>query len=278
MKELRRRQAEATGRGVPPGPRPTGDDGEDADGDADGDAPDADLSSEPDDSADARATEDSAGPDADDPTDDDDPTDEPPIPLRRPARRPASRGGPSGDSDRRPPGRIPRTRVGGPRDGSFSIRSRLTTIVVVALVLFVVLMFAVGINLWTDAIWYRSVGFDQVFWTRLGSQAGLFALGGVVAVLVLFANLWLAGRLSPATDGGAVGGGTLRGWIDRLNEAAANADPGRSERSQWDRWNRSTNGEPANVTPIDLPDPVPFGRTIIIVVAVLAALGVAGTE
>ncbi|HLO34577.1 MAG TPA: UPF0182 family protein, partial [Candidatus Deferrimicrobium sp.] len=74
-----------------------------------------------------------------------------------------------------------------------------------------------------------------------------------------------------------VGGGTLRGWIDRLNEAAASADRGRSERSQWDRWNRSSNGEPTNVTPIELPDPVPLGRTIIIIVAVLAALGVAGT-
>ena len=25
-----------------------------------------------------------------------------------------------------------------------------------------------GIDLWTDAIWYQSVGFDSVFWTRLG--------------------------------------------------------------------------------------------------------------
>jgi uncharacterized membrane protein (UPF0182 family) len=153
----------------------------------------------------------------------------------------------------------------------------VTTIVVVALAIFVVLMFAVGIDLWTDAIWYRSVGFDQVFWTRLGIQVGLFALGLVVALAVLLFNVWLAGRLSPATAGGAVGGGTLRGWIDRLNEAAANADPGRSERRQWDRWNRSTTGEPANVTPLELPDPVPLGRVIIIVVAVFAALGIAGT-
>src|SRR5258708_687258 len=36
-------------------------------------------------------------------------------------------------------------------------------------------------------------------------------------------------------------------------------------------------GEPANVSPLDLPDPVPFGRTIIIIVAILAALGIAGT-
>src|SRR6476661_5086967 len=190
MKELRRRQAEATARRVPPGARPPGDDDEDA-----GEDPPDDPDADPDGPADIRAIGDDPGADA---TDDDDSTREPrPIPLRRPGGRRASPGGPTGNGDGRPPTRGSRTRVGGPRDGSFSIRSRLTTIVVVALVIFVVLMFAVGINLWTDAIWYRSVGFDQVFWTRLGVQAGLFGLGAVVALVVLFANLWLAGRLSP---------------------------------------------------------------------------------
>ncbi|HEX2756327.1 MAG TPA: UPF0182 family protein, partial [Candidatus Limnocylindrales bacterium] len=153
----------------------------------------------------------------------------------------------------------------------------MTTIVVVAIIAFVVLMLTFGIDLWTDAIWYRSVGFDQVFWTRLGIQGGLFALGGVVALVILLGNLWLAGRLSPASKGGAVGGGTIRAWIDRLNEAAANADPGRSERRQWDRWNRSNTGEPENVTPLELPDPVPLGRLVIIIIAALTALGVAGS-
>ncbi|MDQ3128160.1 MAG: UPF0182 family protein, partial [Chloroflexota bacterium] len=141
----------------------------------------------------------------------------------------------------------------------------------------VFLMFAVGIELWTDALWYRSVGFDQVFWTRLGQQAGLFALGGLAALALLLANLWLAGRLSPASPLDGVGGGTLRGWLDRLNEAQAGAERARTGgRPQYDQWDR-TPREPVSVTPIDLPDPVPFGRMAIIVVAVLAALGVAGS-
>ncbi len=284
MKELRRRQAEATGRPIPPGSRKSVPDGSDVNGQAEDDDADADVQANPDDagSDDDHVTDDEsgAGDDIGAGAVDDDPNGEPrPIPLRGPRRRRATRpGGPGDGGDRRPPPpRQPRTGVGGPRDGGFSLRSRLTTIIVLAVVVFVVLMFAVGINLWTDAIWYKSVRFDQVFWTRLGTQAGLFVLGAAVALVVLLANVWLAGRLSPTTGGGAVGGGTLRGWIDRFNEAAANADPGRSERSQWDRWNRSSNGEPANVTPLELPDPVPLGRTIIIVVAVLAALGVAGT-
>jgi len=272
MKELRRRQAAASGRPVPPGSRPTGDDDSDADDDGT-DAEDAEGTDAERPDADASADDDVTGEGADGDRSTDDPG---PIPLRRPRRRP-TRGPIDDNGNRRPPPRAPRTGLGGPRDGAFSIRSRVTTIVVLAVIVFVVLMFAVGIELWTDVIWYHSVGFDQVFWTRLGIQGGLFALGGVAALVVLLGNIWLAGRLSPAGSGGAVGGGTLRSWIDRLNEAAANADPGRSERSQWDRWNRSSTGEPTNVTPLDLPDPVPLGRTVIIIVAILAALGIAGT-
>ena len=268
MKELRRRQAEASGRPAPGDDRPaavgTDDDGTELD------PQDEDPSGE------EATPDDGSGPA--DPSGDDGTPDEPrPINLRPTSRRRSARGGADTDGNRRPPPSRPRTGVGGPLDGGFSIRSRLTTIVAIGIILFIVLMLTVGIELWTDAIWYRSVGFDQVFWTRLGAQGGLFALGGIVALAVLLGNVWLAGRFAPAGGGSAVGGGTLRGWIDRFNEAAANADPGRSERSQWDRWNRSTKGEPVDVTPLELPDPVPLGRIVIIVVAVLAALGVAGT-
>jgi uncharacterized membrane protein (UPF0182 family) len=279
MKELRRRQAEAGGRSTP-------DQGGDADprssdDDADADADDTDAGAAIDhrdaDADHAHPLDDE--PAAEDGADDDDSQDEPrPIPIRPGRPRPVRNGRSDRDAGRRPPPpRGPRTGVGGPRDGSISIRTRVTAIIAVVIVVFVVLMLAVGIDLWTDVIWYKSVGFDQVFWTRLGMQSGLFALGGIVALLLLLGNVWLAGRLSPTAGTGAVGGGTLRNWIDRLNEAAANADPGRSERSQWDRWNRSKTGEPENVTPLDLPDPVPLGRTVIVAVCVLAALGVAGT-
>ena len=48
----------------------------------------------------------------------------------------------------------------------------MTTVVAVVIVVFVVLMLLVGIQLWTDAIWFKSVGFDAVFWTRIGVQGG----------------------------------------------------------------------------------------------------------
>ena len=71
-----------------------------------------------------------------------------------------------------------------------------------------------------------------MFWTRVGVQVVLFLLGLVIALAILLGNLWLAGRLVPPSTGE---GGTIKGWIDRLNEAAANADRTR-QRGPWDPW------------------------------------------
>ncbi len=86
------------------------------------------------------------------------------------------------------------------------------------LVLFSV--FSFGLDLWTDALWYGSVGFDAVFWTRLSAQAGLFVAAGIVTLVVLLGNLWLAGRLMPPPDLSRPGG-SFRSLFERLNEAAA---------------------------------------------------------
>lgn len=262
MKELRRRQAAATGRpDASDDPSGTGDEGANAD---DADEVDPDQREPVGRASSARPRAAGNG----DPADSDD--DEPgPILFRRPGGRGGTSPGESDGPPRRPVRPVRPT-------GGASWRSRITTIVIVAIVVFIALMFIVGINLWTDALWYRSVGFDQVFWTRIGIQFGLFVAGGALALAVLLGNLWLAGRLARSGPGSGAAGGTLRGWIDRLNEAAANVDQGRNARSPWERGPRGPRGAPIDVTPLDLPDPVPLGRTVIVVVSILAALVVAG--
>ena len=137
-------------------------------------------------------------------------------------------------------------------------------------------MLVVGVQLWTDAIWFKSVGFDGVFWIRVGVQVGLFIAGLFLALAVLLANVWLAGRLVPPGDTGR--GGTLRSWIDRLNEAASNAEGGGRGRGPWDPWRgRRDPREPVDVSPVELPDPVPLGRVVIVIVIVLVSLGIAGS-
>ena len=73
---------------------------------------------------------------------------------------------------------------------------------VLGVLLFAVLPLATAllsffIGLWTDSVWYDSVGYSGVFWTRVWSQLGLFALGAGLAFAFLWLNLWLCGRLIP---------------------------------------------------------------------------------
>ena len=103
---------------------------------------------------------------------------------------------------------------------------------IVVLALFV--LFSFGLDLWTDALWYQSVGFDAVFWTRIGAQAGLFVAALVVSLVILLGNLWLAGRLMPPPDESRRGG-SFRSFMDRINEAGPGGRSGPPSRgSRWD--------------------------------------------
>ena len=58
-----------------------------------------------------------------------------------------------------------------------------------------------GLDLWTDAIWFRSVDFDAVFWTRHRRRRRRCSSAcSSSSSLFLGVNLWLAGRLAPPPD------------------------------------------------------------------------------
>jgi uncharacterized membrane protein (UPF0182 family) len=278
MKELaeRQRQAQAAARGErapapsepPEGAEPEAGSGPDeavdgprADGDepADTDHPDHGATPEPDDA---------------------------PPPLHRPRS--------VGDGHRAPPGVPPRRRgPGGPRDGGSERRLRSlgpqVVLTVVALILLsAIFLVGFGIQLVTDATWFKSVGFDPVFWTRIGAQAGLFALGLVIALVFLLGNIWLAGRLAPPPGTGA--GERFRAFIDRLGQSARSAgeSPLRTRYDAFGGPRRGPFGEddadrlrgmrPAGpgLTTADLPDLRPIGVVVLVILAVLVALGTAG--
>jgi len=237
-----------------------------------------DPASRPDDDRADDETDASAPEDADDAIPDDD--DDAAFGQHRP--RPIMTGIPGGDraagrGRRRPPRA---GGPGGPNDGG-GFRAALgragrnaglaiATLVVLALIT----LFAVGIELWTDALWFQSVGYDQVFWTRIGAQAGLFALGLVLALVILLGNLWLATRLTPPAG---EGGGTLRNLFERLNEAAQTAETGRGGGAR--RWDPTGDQRPAVPTwsADDLPDLTPIASWVLAGLAVFVALGVAGS-
>ncbi len=214
MDELRKREAAARGEEPAPGAR------RDRDSDPDPDAADDDTDRD-DLEADADADADATDLDTDADDDDADETDT----YSRPRSLDDQRGG-GGKPPRRPPG--------GPDDGgpgrAARTGRRLGLYALVIVVIAVFLLFSVGIDLWTDALWFQSVGFDSVFWTRVVATLGLGVAAFLVAAVVLLGNLWLAGRLAPPPS--AEGAGSLRSLVDRINEAAQAADDRRNPNRQ----------------------------------------------
>jgi uncharacterized membrane protein (UPF0182 family) len=214
-------------------------------------------------------------------------SDDVPLPLHRPRA--------VDDGTRPPPGAPPRRRGrGGPDDGGSrrrrfgSLGPQVVLSVVALILLSAIFLVGIGLQLVTDATWFKSVGYDPVFWTRVGSQAGLFALGLAVALVFLLVNIWLAGRLAPPPGTGA--GERFRAFVDRLGQSARSTgespfrtryDPfGQARRGPFgdDNEDRLRGPRPVGpgLTTADLPDLRPLGVVVLVILAILVALGTAG--
>jgi uncharacterized membrane protein (UPF0182 family) len=216
--------------------------------------------------------------------DDDEEAGDQPVPLHRRA----ARGGAGGAPPRR---RRPAAPVGGPDDGAEppsvrTILGRASLVIAVVVVLAIIVLAGTAIDLWTDATWYKSVGFDSVFWTRLGGQAGLFVLGFVVSLAFLLVNVWLSGRLLPPVDPERPG--RFRAMTERLSQAQQQAErqsrmarpggPGSpfGAGGPFGPAIRAGGDGAAAFTVDDIPDLSPIAGWAIAGVAVLVALGVGG--
>ncbi len=241
LDELRKREAAARGqtRGQDGGP-----DGAD-------EAPATDQAGAEDEPVDSEAGEDQP--------------DVPPRPIFERGRRggPPRRRGPGGPND------------GGDLGGRAARAGRRVGLgVVIVAILALVVLFGVGLDLWTDVLWYKSVGFDSVFWTRLTATFGLFAGVGLLAAIILVANLWLARRISPPPEEGGQGG-SLRGFFDRLNQAAAQAGEPRRGRpgSPFGDGRGAFGGPPTVVFETgDFPDLTPLAGVALGAIAIFTAI------
>ncbi len=173
---------------------------------------------------------------------------------------------PARQTDERPPRRRP---PGGPDDGreTGGTGRRIGLGVGIAIIVALIILFSFGLDLWTDALWYASVGFDGVFWTRLGAQVGLFAAGLVLALVVLLGNLWLAARLSPPPGDGP---STLRGLVDRFNEAAQAGGRTRGQRGFGE-------ARPIIFEADDIPDLTPLAGVALTIFAIFLAVTFGGS-
>jgi uncharacterized membrane protein (UPF0182 family) len=68
------------------------------------------------------------------------------------------------------------------------------TLIILAVLLLVITM---GAGLWTDVLWFDSVGFTKVFWVELGTKLGLFVVCGLITAAVVASSLLVGYRTRP---------------------------------------------------------------------------------
>ncbi|MGE7438345.1 UPF0182 family membrane protein [Kitasatospora sp. NPDC001175] len=140
-----------------------------------------------------------------------------------------------------------------PGAGPPSRRARvllLTAAVLTALIA----AFVVFAGVWTDWLWFRSLGYSSVFGTRLWTKAALFAVFGLVMAVVVGFNLWLAYRLRPplsamsveqqSLDRYRMGVAPHKRWLLPAISLVVGLIAGASAAGQWRTWLQWTNQTP----------------------------------
>ncbi|HEX5672259.1 MAG TPA: UPF0182 family protein, partial [Acidimicrobiia bacterium] len=97
---------------------------------------------------------------------------------------------------------------------------RRRVVFVVGLILLAIYLVAsTAAGLWTDYLWFDSVGYAPVWWSRLWTRVGLLVVGVGLSFFFLFSNLALVDRmslryLSPASSDQEEFLARLREWVD----------------------------------------------------------------
>jgi uncharacterized protein len=167
--------------------------------------------------------------------------------------------------------------AGAPRRSRRTRGAGIVLAVVVVAVFIVLALAGSVIDLATDAIWFGTVGFDSVFWTRVGSQAVLFLGVGAFVLIVALVNLWLAGRFSPPPE--PDGNRSISGFFARLSEAPRRA----AARDRYGSFGRELFGRDlfgrdgptivmGDTELPELPDLTPIASVALVIVSTFAAI------
>ena len=149
--------------------------------------------------------------------------------------------------------------------------ARSGTIVIVGVAIFVIAMLVVGIDLWTDAIWYHERRLRRGLLAPVSASRSACSCSGTSS-RCRPARQPLAGR--PARSRRRTGERRHGPRLDRPAQRGRRAQPaGARRRARGSNpGDGARGGRVIDVTPMDMPDPTPLGRVIIAVVAVLIAL------
>jgi uncharacterized membrane protein (UPF0182 family) len=93
-------------------------------------------------------------------------------------------------------------------------RALLPTLGIVVLV---VVLFTLFVEVWTSKLWYKSVGFSNVFSTLLWTRVGLFIVFGLALSVVTVGNIVLAFRMRPILIGDGYRNPTVERYQDTID-------------------------------------------------------------
>jgi uncharacterized protein len=89
----------------------------------------------------------------------------------------------------------------GPGGGRFAVgrpsRGAKTLLITAAILVGLLILFAMFAGFYTDWLWYDSVGYTSVYRTELITRTLIFVIFGVLMTLAVGFNIWLAHRLRP---------------------------------------------------------------------------------
>ena len=60
----------------------------------------------------------------------------------------------------------------------------------IAIIGVVLLLISIAASLWTESLWFGSLGYSDMWWSRLRTQVILFVLGGLLTALPIGLSLW----------------------------------------------------------------------------------------
>ncbi|HET7305116.1 MAG TPA: UPF0182 family protein [Segeticoccus sp.] len=107
------------------------------------------------------------------------------------------RGGGGGDAGEGPGGRGP-AGPRGPRPGPVRLRRRRGPLgPTIAIVIGLLIAITIATELWTEVLWYSSIGFAGVFRNEILTKVALFVAGGAVTGLLVASSLVVAYRSRP---------------------------------------------------------------------------------
>jgi uncharacterized protein len=85
------------------------------------------------------------------------------------------------------------------KERSTYMRRYLLTIILAIVALMVVIVTGPAVRLYTDLLWFRSLGYGTIFSTILITRVSIGLLLGVIFFALVYGNLWYARRIAPVS-------------------------------------------------------------------------------